>query len=164
MENETEQNYKLNYEANPDFDLQAEAKEPGLIPNGTYHGNVTEVKDDSEKNSINWKITLADNGGMCSDGETPIDGATLVYQNWLPKFGDDKIPTKDGRSNKRQTKINMLKQFAEGLGVLMNNKTEIMESISNGEWIGLEVELEVNTRQWENRVFNNIKRMYSLGE
>lgn len=150
------------YNPNTDFDLNAEAKEPGLIPNGTYHGNIIGVKHDPEKNSINWKTTLAENGGMCSDGETPIDGATLICRNWLPRPGDEKIPTKDGRSNKRQTKINMLASFAKDLGVQMNTMPEIMESIDNGEWIGLEVELAIETREWDGRVFNDIKKMYVL--
>lgn len=160
-ENETEQAAN-SYKPNTEFDLSSEAKEPGLVPNGTYHGSVVGVVRDYDRACLVWKVTLAENGGTCSDGETPIDGATLSCRNFLPKPGDDKIPSSDGRSNKRQVKINMLAQFADAMKVSMNTMAAIDEAIANGEWIGLEVEIVVETREWNNRVFNDIKQMYAL--
>jgi hypothetical protein len=142
-----------------DFDLDSEYKEEPLIMQGSYLGNVTSVVVDREKYAIIWNITLADNGGVLSDGETPVDGATINYSNWLPKPGDENVMTASGRSSKRQSKINSLKRFSEANGLDMGKPERIIEHIQNGDWIGLQVQVTIGLRTWEGRVFNECKEM-----
>jgi hypothetical protein len=135
-----------------DFDLSAEFKPFPLVPNGTYHGAVTDVKFDSERQAINWQVTLNENGGLCNDGETPIDGTQHTYSNWLPLIGDENTPDKSGRGNKRQAKINMLKQFADNMKVNMNSGAIISKAIIEKEWIGLAVDVKIKISEFQDAV------------
>ena len=126
-------------EIDTDFDLEDEFKPEPLVPNGNYRGNVVGVAHDRVQNCIAWKVTLAENGGVMSDGETPIDGWSGYCRNWLPKPGDDNEMTKDGRQTKRQSKINMMKRFAEGMKINMNTPKIIAETIANQDWVGIPV-------------------------
>jgi len=123
---------------NTEFNLEEDFKADPLIPAGNYFGNVIEVKM-GDKGSVDWKVALDGNGGFRSDGETPVDGSHIYYRNWLPKKGDENIPTPSGNGNKFQAKVNMMKQFADGMKVNMNTMSIIRESITNGDWIGLQV-------------------------
>jgi hypothetical protein len=94
-----------------------------------------------------------------SDGETPIDGSHHYYRNWLPKPGDEDEPTKDGRSNKRQSKINMLKRFADEMKINMNTFPFILESITDQDWIGLEVITTISINEYMGTTRNQIDKM-----
>jgi len=72
-----------------DFNVEDEYKPDPLIPQATYHASVTKVVFDPDQQAIVWHFCLVDNGGVMSDGETPVDGATTVYRNWLPRPGDE---------------------------------------------------------------------------
>ena len=144
---------------NEDFDLSEEYKELPLIPRGNYNGSVSQVVKNLVDNTIDWTIALGENGGYFSDGETPIDGSTIVYRNYLPLKGDDTVRTKSGKMTKRQAKINMLSQFAEELNINMNNREIISESIANHEWIGLAVNVKIILRVWEGRTSNSVDRI-----
>lgn len=141
------------------FDLEDEYKPEPLLPSGNYRGNVIGVVFDAERNAIVWKVALDENGGVMSDGETPIDGSHHYYRNWLPKPGDEKEPTKDGRSNKRQSKINMMKQFADGMKINMNSPTIIAESIANQDWVGLQVFTSISISEYMGVTRNQIDKM-----
>lgn len=147
----------MNLEA--DFNVDDEYKPDPLIPQGTYHAAVTAVTFDSEVQAIVWKFCLHDNGGTMSDGETPVDGAVCVYRNWLPRVGDENELTSNGRSTKRQSKINMLKQFSAGIGIDMSTPQIIIAALQNQEWVGLEVDVQVTTREYEGKVFNDVRRV-----
>ena len=109
-----------------DFDLDSEYKPNPLIPNGGYHGGITEVKLDTEQQCIVFTITLSDNGGVMTDGETSIDGVTVQQRVWLPKPGDENELTKNGKSTKRQSKINMMQDQAKKLGISLSKPIEII--------------------------------------
>ena len=94
-----------------------------------------------------------------SDGETPVDGASLLNNNWLPKPGDEDEPTASGRTNKRQSKINMLAKFANQMGIDMSTPAKIMEALQNAEWVGLRVQVQVGLREYEGNTYNEIKSM-----
>lgn len=149
------------YSPDLDFNIEKDSTEPTLIPNGFYYGNVTKVAYNEERLSIDWTITLIDNGGYCLDNETEIDGAQLVFSNWLPKPSDKDEKTSSGRMTKRQAKINMLKDFIEKMKLPQNTVGEIIEAINGAEYIGLEVDVQVETRTWDGNTFNSIKRMNS---
>jgi len=142
-----------------DFNLEEEAVDDPLIPQGTYTGNVTNVSYDAEKYAIVWQYALDGNGGTMNDGETPIDGAVVFGRNYLPKPGDEDVQTPSGKSSKRIAKINMLKDFAEKMGIDMNTPAEIMEGINDAKWIGMEVVLTIEVREWEGKFSNDIKKV-----
>lgn len=145
-----------------DFNTEEEYTPIPLIAEGYLNGAVTDVKFNSEDKTIDWTVTLNENGGVMSDGETPIDGAAHTYRNWLPKPGDETERTKKGNQTKRQAKINMLHDFAEGMKVEMNTPKGILESIANSDWIGINVQVKMGIRTWDNRTFNNIDRMVAV--
>ena len=142
-----------------DFDLEDEFKPEPLVPNGNYRGNVIAVGFEPAQNAIAWKVTLADNGGVMSDGETPIDGWSGYSRNWLPKVGDENVMTKDGRQTKRQSKINMQKRFAEEMKINMNTPQIIAESIANQDWVGIPVIVTIGMSEYQGRTRNDINRM-----
>jgi hypothetical protein len=142
-----------------DFDVEDEFRPDPLIPQGTYHASVTNVTFDGEQQAIVWKFCLHDNGGVMSDGETPVDGAVSLYRNWLPRPGDEGELNSSGRATKRQSKINMLKQFSSNIGVDMSTPQVIIAALQNQEWIGLEVDIQVTTREYEGKIFNDIRRV-----
>jgi len=142
-----------------DFSLSDEYKPPSLIPKGRYEGNVVGVTYSKVKRAIIWKVTMEGNPGVCSDGETPVDGIQLVYNNWLPKPGDDREFTKDGRMTKRQVKINMMKDFADAMKINMDSPAIIAEQIAEATWVGLRVVCEVGISEYQGRVRNDINSM-----
>lgn len=142
-----------------DFDVEEEYQPIPLIAEGFYNGAVTDVKFNSTDKTIDWSVTLNENGGVMSDGETEIDGSTHSYRNWLPKPGDETERTKKGTQTKRQAKINMMHDFAEGMKITMTTSKQILEAIANSDWLGAEVQVKMEVRTWEGRTFNNIARM-----
>jgi hypothetical protein len=141
-----------------EFDLDAEYKAPPLIPQGTYTANVVDTVWDGEAQTIEWAFTLVDNGGVLSDGTTPVDGVMLSAKNWLPKAGDENELTKSGKMTKRQAKINMLFDFLRDMKCPEKTSVEINRALSNKEWIGKRAKLQVGVRTYEGRLFNEVKR------
>ena len=142
-----------------DFDLEDEYKPEPLVSSGNYRGNVIGAVLDTEQHAIVWKVALAENGGVMSDGETPVDGSHHYCRNWLPKPGDENEPTKDGKGTKRQSKINMMKRFSEGMEISMNTPAIIAESITNQEWIGLPVIVTLSINEYMGVTRNQIDKM-----
>lgn len=147
-----------------DFNLEDEYKPEPLVAGGNYRGNVIAVTFEAEQNAIAWKVALADNGGVMSDGETPIDGSHHYYRNWLPKPGDETERSKDGRSTKRQTKINMTKRFADDMKINMNTPSAIAGSITNQDWIGIPVIATITLNEYMGVTRNQINKMVALEE
>lgn len=142
-----------------DFNVDDEYKPEPLVPQGVYHAAVTGVTFEPGQQAIAWKLCLHDNGGVMSDGETPVDGAVVMFRNWLPKPGDEAELTANGRSTKRQSKINMLKQFSENLDIDMSTPTAILSALQNQEWVGLEVNVQISTREYEGKIYNDVKKV-----
>ena len=99
-----------------------------------------------------------------SDGETPIDGSHHYVRNWMPRPGDEKKMTKDGRQTKRQSKINMMKRFAENMKMNMNTAKIIAEAIRNQDWIGISVIITISIGEWEGRIRNEASKMIAAVE
>jgi len=142
-----------------DFNVDDEYKPDPLIPKGTYHGAVTNVTFNAAQRCIIWDVCLHDNGGVMSDQETPIDGAHVWFRNWLPKPGDEDVLTKSGKTNKRQSKINMLRDFSAKLELDMSTPAAIAEAINEGQWIGIEVSAEVDLDEYMGKHRNVVNRM-----
>jgi hypothetical protein len=142
-----------------DFNVDDEYKPDPLVPKATYHGVVTKISFNSEQFCIIWDICLHDNDGFMNDQETPIDGSHVWFRNWLPKPGDEKKPTKSGRNNKRQSKINMLKAFSEEFEIDMSTPQKIATSLDEAEWIGIELDADIEIDEYQGRFRNTVNRV-----
>jgi len=130
------------------FNLENDFKVDPLVPNGNYSGNVIEVSVKQDKACIQWKVVLDGNGTYMNDGETPVDGVTVYFNNWLPKKGDETLMTPSGRSTKFQSKVNQLARFAKAMNINMNSLEIIKEAVDNGDYIGLAVKVKVATSEY----------------
>jgi hypothetical protein len=142
-----------------EFNVDEEYKPTPLISLGAYHGAIVDVKFDNETKVISFHVTLNENGGVMSDGETPIDGSTHVARVMIPRPGDENEYTKSGKETKRQWKINNMKRFAENLKINMSTPTIIAKSIINKEWVGLAVDAKIKIGEWEGNYRNEIERL-----
>lgn len=135
-----------------DFDLDDDFKPEPLLKNGKYKGNVVGVSLDEGRGSVDWKVVLDENGGFMSDGETEVDGSEHQFSNWLPKQSDKGLKTPTGR-DKWQTKVNMLKRFADGMQIQMKTYQQIKNACEDQDWVGLpvEVEMKIETYQGQHR-------------
>ena len=142
-----------------DFNVEDEYKPDPLIVKGTYNGAVTKVVYEGSKACITWTVCLHDNGGVMNDGQTPVDGAHVFFRNWLPRPGDEEIMTKSGKNTKRQSKINMLKKFADDLRLDMSTPTKIATALAEQQWVGLEVAVDVDIDEYNGTFRNNVNNM-----
>jgi hypothetical protein len=161
MTDQMENGYPEGEEMTPtDYNLDDEYKPEPLAPTGVYTGLVKKVAYESANNAIRWEVTAAGNFGILMvDGQTPLDGNTFFYRNWLPRPGDENVRTKSGRSTKRQAKINMLKDFQDKMQVDMNTPQAVQEAIMNGEWMGIPVIMNLDIDEYEGVTRNVIKKM-----
>lgn len=141
-----------------DFDVEQEYKSPPLVPQGQYHAVITDFKMDWDMMALVINFCLHDNGGVMNDGETPLDGSYQYGRVFFPKPGDENEPTKDGKMNKRQAKINMIERFSRDTGLVIKNNKQLAEALDNKEWIGYEIDVVVGIREWEGRLSNEIKQ------
>jgi hypothetical protein len=145
------------------FDVEDDAVEEPLIPNGDYQGMVTDVTLDLEGAMIVWDVVITcDPEMLASDLETPINGMTVQYRNFLPKVGDENEMAKNGKVTKKQSKINMLMDFAKKMDIKLGSMKNIQQSIENKAWAGLEVLVKVYAETFEDRTRNKIKTMKRL--
>lgn len=144
--------------ANLDFNVEDEYKPEPLIPKGTYHGVATKVTFQPSQFCIIWDFCLHDNGGLMNDGDTPIDGAHVYFRNWLPKPGDENELTKTGRNNKRQSKINMLKDFENAMDIDMSTPQKIAQALNEQTWIGVEADLDVDIDEYMGKFRNVVNK------
>lgn len=147
------------------FDLADEYKEDPLAPQGTYNGIVKNVEFNGKLNSITWTVVATNNPGMVMlDGNTPIDGTEYQFNNWLPKKGDENIRSKGGKSNKRQVKINMLKNFQDDMEINMNTPARVQTSMEESEWIGISVVFALKIDSYRGRNRNAVDTMKRAAE
>jgi hypothetical protein len=140
------------------FDVEDEYKADPLVPKGTYHAVATKVTYQPAQFCIVWDFCLHDNGGAMNDGVTPIDGVHVFFRNWLPRPGDESIMTKSGKNNKRQSKINMLKDFQDGLGIDMSTPSKIATALAEQQWMGIEADVEVDVDEYLGRFRNVVNK------
>jgi hypothetical protein len=164
MANENEENLVEGADAgdalgNLDFNVDDEFKAEPLLPKGTFHAVVTGVKFNPAQMCIVWDFCLHDNGGVMNDDETPIDGQHCWFRNWLPRPGDEGIMTKSGNKTKRQSKINMLKDFQDTLKIDMTTPVKIATALADGQWIGLEADVDVDVEEYQGRFRNSINKV-----
>ena len=145
-----------------DFDIENDAVDEPLIPNGPYAGAITSAKFNEEIQLLEIFTTFAGNGGVMNDGETEIDGAVLPLKVWYPKPGDEDLMTASGKQTKKQWKINNIKKVSVALGINLNPAT-LLEEIESGEWIGIEVQAKVEINEYEGNTNNQINSLKRIG-
>jgi hypothetical protein len=141
------------------FDLDAEYKPEPLIPNGKYFAAIRAVKADTKAYCLVWEAVLHDNEVTASDGKTSVDGMVVWYRNWMPKPGDENEFSSDGKKTKRQNKINMLTKFGQKMKINLGTPQLIAQAISEGEWIGLEVIVDIVIKEWKGDIKNEVNGM-----
>jgi hypothetical protein len=142
-----------------DFNVEDEFKPDPLLFKNVYHAVSTKVVFEAKNYSIVWDFCLHDNDGVMTDGVSPVDGVHVYFRNWLPRPGDENLTTASGRANKRQSKINMMKQFSDMLEIDMNTKGSIITALSEGQWIGIEVDVDVDIEEYQGRPRNVVNRV-----
>lgn len=151
-----------------DFNLDDEYKPIPLAPLGSYKGVIKAVTYESKNAAIAWTIVASGNDGFTMlDGDNAIDGTEYTFRNWLPRTGDENIGSKDGKSNKRQNKINMLKQFQDEMEIDMNTQQKVHDAITNSDWIGIPVIFKVGIQEYpkgSGRNSNTVDRMVRTDE
>lgn len=162
VENENEGISEGEAFGNMDFNVEDEYKPDPLAAKATYKGVINGVKFIPSQYCIAWDVCLQDNGGVLNDGQTPIDGYHVFYRNWLPKPGDESELTKSGRNTKRQSKINMLKDFQEKMGIDMSTPVKIATALAEQQWIGIEVLADVDIDEYEGRFKNVVNKMVKM--
>jgi hypothetical protein len=85
-----------------------------LVPPGTYQAVFVGYDEDADNYRIILKFTLQNNPGMEMPDGTPVDGTDVYYNVWLPKPGDENIPSK--RGSKATVKISMANRVWKALG------------------------------------------------
>lgn len=138
------------------FNLEEDWKPEPLIPAMTYRGSVVEISTDFSKGRVTFMVCLQDNGGVKTDGETPIDGSRIGYNVWLPMPADKALTTASGK-NKWQNKVNMLRDFSQSMAIDMNTPAQIQEAIDGAEWIGLSVQCTIAPDEYNGQVRDAIK-------
>ncbi len=137
--------------AGMDFNVTDDYKPEPLIPNGTYHGAITNVTFNQAGYNIAWDVCLHDNGGVMNDGETPIDGAYVQSMSWLPKPDDANLYTGSGKWTKKQWKINALAEQFQDLEINAQTPADISEAIENAEWVGIEVSVTLENEEYKGK-------------
>lgn len=144
-----------------DFDLSTDVKMDPVAPQGTYQGNVTEVKLDMKNAQLVFIITLEGNGGVLSDGETPVDGYQFRYRIFLPKQSDKGQLTKGGK-DRFQWKVNNMAKCLNAMKISVNRLPEIEQAIQNADWIGLRVQCELTVDPYNGELQNNAKKVIAI--
>jgi hypothetical protein len=144
---------------NLDFNVKDEYKPDPLLLQRSYRANVVKVSFNPKQSSIVWTGCIVDSDAVMSDGETSADGTYIVWNNWLPRPGDELELIKDGKKTKRQSKINMLEDYQRKLGIDMSTPQIIAQSILEQSWVGLTVVVDVVISEWEGRTRNEVKKV-----
>lgn len=136
------------YDYQDDFNLDSDYAEVPIVPGGSYLCNIVEVALNPEIHALQFKIQLQGNEAVCSDGVTPVDGQGGMYNIWLPKPGDANLQTPGGQ-NKKQWKINNLKESLDKLEIDAPTVVAMREQIASGAWLkdGVSVVMKLETYQ-----------------
>lgn len=154
----------MNELANMDYDIDGEYKPEPLCANGNYDGHVTKVSYLAGKYMITWEATLEGNGGLQSDGNTPVDGSRHIFRLLLPKPGDQDEMESNGRVNKRQGKINRMKKFYAGMQIPSPSGAEAARAIQEGDWVGIPVKVTLSINEYMGEVRNQVDKMVRRAE
>lgn len=146
-----------NEDAIADFDLDSDVKVTPVAVQGKYTGSITNAKVDLKSAQILIDITLADNGGVLSDGETPCDGYVYTHRVFLPKPADKDTMTAKGKETKWQWKVNNMGRFFSNIGVNLPRLRDIMEACENGDLVGIDVTVELTVEEYNGELKNGAK-------
>ncbi|HED38708.1 MAG TPA: hypothetical protein ENI76_10780 [Ignavibacteria bacterium] len=145
-----------------DFNASEEAIDIPFLAEGVYIAKIQSVmyKTDISLLEITW--VLENNGGTYPGTEFSIDGAKVKQNIWLPKAGDEKEMSANGKMTKRQSKLNSLKRFCETLGVSGNTPEEINDAILSGSWGGVTGRITVKVKEDDYGIKEEVRKVESL--
>jgi hypothetical protein len=143
----------------PDFDVDMEYKEEPLIPQMVTKGAIQNVSLSNSMVKIDFLVQ--DTDAVMSDGETPVEGASVSKKIWLPKESDKHEQTKSGKQTKYQFKINQLKRFCDQSGINLRTPKAIQDAV-DGSLTGEEYKIEINVDTYNNQTFNVVENVYAL--
>lgn len=149
-----------------DFSVD-DVKEEPRVADGVYKGCIVETV--LTEGYIRWKVSLNGNEGLlCTDDVTTVDGSQIDYRTWLPIKGDEKQKSKFGSLSEAQVKINKIVKFIKSLALKVGGRkvrglADLVEGVNNKAWIGLPVIVAVKNvagkKENAGKIYTNIVSM-----
>lgn len=142
------------------FNLGADAVVTPLLIPAKYDGAVTGMRILDDGVGVEFSFTLQGNGGVKSDGVTPIDATILTHTVWLPKTGDENVFGKNNLS-KAQNKINGAKKFFHDnlKDPTINTIDDMRQAANEAKFMGREAKLEINNEEYQGTSSSKIKNV-----
>lgn len=140
-----------------DFNLDNDVKIAPVAVDGNYFGAISGGKVDLKSAQVQIEITLSENGGVLSDGETPVDGYRFTHRLFLPKPEDKNNMTASGRETKWQWKVNNMAKFFANIGVNLPTLSAIDQACKDGDLVGIDVKVELTTEEYNGELKNNLR-------
>ena len=140
-----------------DFNLNNDVKVAPVAVDGNYFGAISGGKVDLKSAQVQIEITLNENGGVLSDGETPVDGYRFTHRLFLPKPEDKNLMTASGRESKWQWKVNNMAKFFANIGVSLPTLSAIDQACKDGDLVGTDVKVELTTEEYNGELKNNMR-------
>lgn len=142
------------------FNVAEEYVPDPLVPDGMYQGIITNVVHKKDINILEFTISFQGNEGInCIDNITPIDGKTSKYALWLPRKGDELVPSKFSALTVRQDRIRTIKKFSEKMTITIGTENDIKQAIESQLWLSIPVYAQVKSRLYEGELYNHITKL-----
>lgn len=139
------------------FDTENDAKSDPLVPQGSFIGRVTKAAFASNGESLVLSVALNENGKMCTDGETPVDGITMNFFIRLPIASHKGIKTASGKQDKWQWEVNSLAKAAKDLMVDLATPEKIKGIVETAVLVGMDVTLAVEVDEYMGNIRNQVR-------
>lgn len=140
-----------------DFNLDSDVKIAPVAVDGKYFGAISGAKVDTKSAQILVEITLSDNGGVLSDGETDVDGYRFTHRIFLPKPEDKNLMTASGRETKWQWKVNNMAKFFAAIDQKLPTLAAINQACTDGDLVGIDVTVDLTTEEYNGELKNNLR-------
>ena len=142
------------------FNVANEYVADPLLPDGTYKGIVVKVDLLPDIMVVKFTVQFQGNEGLvCTDGITPIDGKESTYTLWLPKKGDECVKSQFSSLTKRQEAIRGIKKFSDAMDISIGTDKDISEAINDQKWLSIPVFAKVKSRAADGNIYNQIKKL-----
>ena len=150
-----------------DFSIEDVTPEP-LVSDGVYKGHIVDTALSQDAGYVRWKVSLQGNEGLvCNDGVTSVDGVQLEYLLWLPILGDEAKKSKFSALTEKQVRTNGVIKFCKDMQLELHDPKKVVDSLTHGvnnrTWIGMPVVVtaknEAGKKAYAGKMFTRIKKM-----
>lgn len=142
------------------FDVTKEYVPDPLVADGVYRGMIVKVELLSEGSMLNFTVQLQGNEGIfCTDKLTPVDGKQSKFTLWLPRKGDELVPSPYSALTVRQDRIRGIKKFSDKTKIEIGTENDIKEAIEDKRWMSIPVVATIKSRIYEGEIYNQIKKL-----